>query len=117
MKKVKVTIIELGKEVDTVIELRRDINELAKELNISKDIALKLAVMEVLNDDWKSPCTCTFKNWKNKRIYFRTSNGSNRSNGRQRYYDLETNELIDQGIDYLDLKSIRLGLSTIREAE
>lgn len=117
MKKVKVTIIELGKEVDTVIELRRDINKLASELNISKDVALKLAVMEVLSDDWKSPCTCTFKNWKNKRIYFTTSNGSNRQNRRQRYYDLEANELMDYGLDFLDLKSMRLGLSTIREAE
>lgn len=110
----KVTVLEGGKEVEQELNLRRDVKKLAAELNISEEVATKLAAMEVLSDSYGADCRASFKNWKNRRIYFTMSNSSNNQNGRQRYFDLTENVLKDGGLSYLQHDQMVFALNHIQ---
>lgn len=110
-KTLKKANLKLGKW-EYEIELRTDPMDLAKKLNIELEIAVKLSAMEVLSDR-QSKNETTFKNWKNKRIYFTNSADSNNANSQQRYWDIENNRLIDNGLSHLELRNMTEALSQV----
>ena len=112
MKELKPAILNLGSR-EYEIELRRDPETLAKELNINLETAVKLAAMEVLGDSYMGQNETTFKNWKNIRIYFTNSMDSNNQNSKQRYWDLSTNELRDYGLSNFEYREMAETLNKV----
>ena len=112
VKELKPATLKLGNRKYEV-ELRRDPEELAEKLNINLDVAAKLSAMEVLGDTYMGQNKTTFKNWKNKRIYFTNSMDSNNQNSKQRYWDLENAILVDNGLSNLERREMAETLYSI----
>lgn len=112
MKELKPATLKLGKW-EYEIELRTDPKELAEELGIELEVAVKLSAMEVLTDNRFGKNKSNFRNWKNKRVYFTNLVDSNNANSQQRYWDLENDMLVDNGLSNYDYRVMVEALNNV----
>lgn len=111
-RRLKSATLKLG-SWDYNVTLRTDPEQLAKKLEIDLELAVKLSAMEVLTDNQFGQNVATYNNWKNRRIYFTNLVDSNNANGKPRYWDLETDKLVDHGSSYLERDNMQDALNSV----